>query len=192
MTLQELINRMKGTLGDDDFFLKPTEEDVALLESMLPEERKGECFCPEGGEFKLTSTKPEGGPIEDDRPEWWTVDGFYRDIGERCPGCGGLLCPKNICRRNPDSKRVDILARLCEIEADDDTVAGRDGRIELEVYPPLGDEEATRIFPGLGGRWTVRGNLKHESYTDKGKGADLRAAIDKAGSNLAQQGNDQP
>ena len=101
MTLQELINRMKGTLTDDEFFLKPTEEDVALLASMLPEERNDECFCDDLNLSWKWNARLRG----------WRSHTQVRRTGY-CGRCGGELGPGNICRRNADTGRVETLIAL--------------------------------------------------------------------------------
>jgi len=101
MTLDELIRVMIGTLTDDEFFLKPTEEDVALLASMLPEERNDECFCDDLNLSWKWNARLRG----------WRSHTQVRRTGY-CGRCGGELGPGNICRRNADTKRVEVLRQL--------------------------------------------------------------------------------
>ena len=99
MTLQELIDKMTATLAADDFFLKPTEEDVALLESMLPEERKGECFCDDVNlSWKWKS-----------RLGAWVSHSQSIRNGF-CGRCGAELGADGIARCNADTRRLQILA----------------------------------------------------------------------------------
>ena len=124
--LRKLIRAMKATLADDDFCIRPTEKDIALLASMLPEERNGECFCDEGRSSwhwhptdSADALLPGCGNwerhvAEVGQPNDTYIPGYAMSVLDRlcCDECIGELCAGGIARRNADTKRVEVLRQL--------------------------------------------------------------------------------